>query len=496
MNTESAIRSAGLRERSLKAIVWSSADTFGRQGILFVTSIILARLLSPKEFGLVGMVLVFMAIATAFVDSGFSSALIQRKELTEEDKTSVFLFNITAGLAMAAMMFWAAPAVARFYEQPILTGLTRLMALNLFISAWGSVQFALLSRQLNFKTQCKVSMVASGVSGAVAVALAWLGWGVWSLAIQANLSALTSVLLVWSLVSWRPSGKASLHSLRSMFRFGSRVLASGMLNTIFDRLQLLLIGRVFGATDLGFYTRAYSTQQMPASVFQTVVSKVTFPVFSAIASDRDRLKAAMRICMTTIAAVVFPLMAGLALMAAPLVTVVFGPKWLPCVPYLRILALAGALWPLHVANLDVLMAAGRSDLFFRAEVVKKVVYAIALAVSVPISVSAVVWATLVTSMTCYGVNAGYAQRVIDYSIGSQINDLLKPIVATIAVALVVGALTFATTLNPPALLFAGVTTGIAVYVAVSFVLRIDAVTKTSFELIGTLTGWSPSPSVT
>ena len=277
MNTESENRSAGLRERSLKAVVWSSADTFGRQGILFVTSIILARLLSPKEFGLVGMVLVFMAIATAFVDSGFSSALIQRKELTEEDKTSVFLFNTTAGLAMAAMMFWAAPAVARFYEQPILTGLTRLMALNLFISAWGSVQFALLSRQLNFKTQCKVSMVASGVSGAVAVALAWLGWGVWSLAIQANLSALTSVLLVWSLVSWRPSGKASLHSLRSMFRFGSRVFASGMLNTIFDRLQLLLIGRVFGATDLGFYTRAYSTQQMPASVFQTVVSKVTFP---------------------------------------------------------------------------------------------------------------------------------------------------------------------------------------------------------------------------
>ena len=161
MNTESENRSAGLRERSLKAVVWSSADTFGRQGIQFVTSIILARLLSPKEFGLVGMVLVFMAIATAFVDSGFSSALIQRKELTEEDKTSVFLFNITAGLAMAAMMFWAAPAVARFYEQPILTGLTRLMALNLFISAWGSVQFALLSRQLNFKTQCKVSMVAS-----------------------------------------------------------------------------------------------------------------------------------------------------------------------------------------------------------------------------------------------------------------------------------------------------------------------------------------------
>ena len=491
MITETENKPVGLRERSLKAVIWSSADTGGRQGIQFITSILLARLLTPAEFGLVGMIVVFLAVATSFVDSGFSSALIQRKDLTEEDKTSVFLFNISAGLGMAAVMYGAAPWIARFYAQPILTSLTRLLALNLFIQACGSVQFALLSRRLDFKTQWKVGMAATGISGAVAVALAWRGFGVWSLAIQANISALISTLLVWWLVPWRPSRKGSIKSLRSMFGFGSRVLASGLLNTVFDRVQLLLIGKVFGPADLGYYTRAFSTQQMPASIFQTIVSKVTFPMFSTIAHDRERLKAVMRKCMMTIGAVVMPIMAELALMAKPAVIVVFGAKWLPCVPYLRILALAGALYPLHVANLDVLMAAGRSDLFLRAEVVKKVLIAIALAVSVPISVMAMVWAMLVVSVLCYGVNATYAQGVIGYNIGAQIKDLLKPLLNTTAMALIVGALALAAKLTPPVLLLAGVTTGVVVYIAMSFLLRVEAITHTSYELIGTLTGRSP-----
>jgi O-antigen/teichoic acid export membrane protein len=437
------------------------------------------------------MTIVFLAVATSFVDSGFSSALIQRKELTEEDKTSVFLFNISAGLGMAAVMYGAAPWIARFYAQPILTGLTRLLALNLFIGACGAVQFALLSRRLDFKTQWKVGMAATAVSGAVAVVLAWRGYGVWSLAIQANVSALITTVLVWMLVTWRPSRKGSIKSLRSMFGFGSRVLASGLLNTVFERVQLLLIGKVFGPADLGYYTRAYSTQQAPASLFQTIVSKVTFPMFSTISGDRERLKAVMRKCMVTIGAVVMPMMVGLALMAKPVVIVVFGARWLPCVPYLRILALAGALWPLHVANLDVLMAAGRSDLFLRAEVIKKVVIAVGLAITVPISVMAMVWAMLVVSVLCYGVNASYAQGAIDYTISAQIKDLLKPLLSATAMALIVGTIALGAKLTAPVLLLVGVTAGVVVYVAMSFLLRVEPITRTSYELIGTLARRSP-----
>lgn len=492
MIAEAENRPVGLRERSLKAVVWSSADTFGRQGIQFITSILLARLLTPAEFGLVGMTIVFLAVATSFVDSGFSSALIQRREVTEEDKTSVFLFNISAGLAMAAVMYGAAPWIARFYAQPILTGVTRLLALNLFIAACGAVQFALLSRRLDFKTQWKVGMAATAVSGAVAVVLAWRGYGVWSLAIQADVSALITTVLVWLLVPWRPSRKGSIKSLRSMFGFGSRVLSAGLVNTVFERVQLLLIGKVFGPADLGYYTRAYSTQQVPASVFQTIVSKVTFPMFSTISGDRERLKTVMRKCMVTIGAAVIPMMVGLALMAKPIVIVLFGSRWLPCVPYLRILALAGALWPLHVANLEVMLAAGRSDLFLRAEVVKKVLGAVGLAVSVPISVLAMVWAMLVVSVLCYGVNASYAQRAIDYNIIAQIKDLLKPLLSTTVMALIVGTIALGAKLTAPVLLLAGVSTGVAVYIAMSFLLRVEPITHTSYELIGTLTRRSPS----
>jgi len=482
---------SGLRERSLKAVVWSSADTFGLQGIQFITSILLARLLTPREFGLLGMIYVFTAIAGAFVDSGFASALIQRKELTEEDKSSVFAFNICSGLAMAGLIFWAAPAIGRFYKQPILTGLTRLMALNLFLSALGSVQFALLSRQLDFKTPWKAGMVATGISGAVAVVLAWRGWGVWSLAIQANISALISTLLVWLLVPWRPSSKPSLHSIRKLFAFGSRILGQGLMSTVFDRVQLLLIGKVFGPADLGYYTRAYSTQQMPASVFQTVVSKVTFPMFSTIAGDRVRLKAAMRKCMTTIGAVVMPMMVGISLMAKPIVLVLFGAKWLPCVPYLRILALTGVLWPLAVANLDVLLAAGRSDLYLRVEMVKRVLIAVGLACSVWISVMAMVLAMLIVAVLNQVVNVAFTQHVIDYKMGAQIKDMSKPLLSTAVMALIVGALAWAATFNAPLLLLAGVSAGIAVYIAMAFLLRLEAVTQTPFELIGIVTRRSP-----
>jgi teichuronic acid exporter len=298
-------------------------------------------------------------------------------------------------------------------------------------------------------------------------------------------------VLVWWLVPWRPRGRASLHSLRAMFGFGSRVLSAGLINTLFERVQLLLIGKVFGPADLGYYTRAYSTQQMPASLFQSIVSKVTFPMFSTISGDRERLKSAMRKCTTTLGAASLPMMTGLALMARPTVIVLFGTKWLPCVPYLRILALAGALWPLHVANLEVMLAAGRSDLFLRAEVVKKVLIAVSLAITVPISVMAMVWAMLVVSALCYGVNVSYAQGTIDYNLGAQIKDLLKPLLSTTAMAVIVGTIALAAPLSAPVLLIAGVTTGVVVYIAMCFVLRLEAVTQTSYELIGALSRRSP-----
>ena len=337
----------GLRERSIKAVAWSAADTCGRQGIGVVISIALARLISPAEFGVVGMAAFFLALGEVFVDGGFSAALIQRKDITEADKSSVLFYNIVMGLVMCAAMFVAAPWIAAFYRQPLLTGITRLLALNIVVGAGGAVQMALFRRDLNFKTPWKIGMAATGISGVIALVMASRGYGVWSLAMQAVIASVVSTSLLWASSPWRPGRVVDTASLRSLGKFGSRLLASDLLNTGFDKIQLLIIGKAFSAADLGHYTRAYSTRQLPASLLSTIVTKVTFPVFSTIADDERRLKAAVRQSLKAVTLVTMPMMLGLAVLAGPLVEVLFGKAWLPCVPYLALLSISGAIYPLQ-----------------------------------------------------------------------------------------------------------------------------------------------------
>ena len=313
-----------LRQRSIDALMWSAADTGGRQALQFFVSVMLARLLSPAEFGLLGMMSLFLAVAQSFMDSGFGAALIQRREITEEDRSTVFFFNLAAGGCMAACLYAAAPWIAAFYREPMLTGLTRFMALNLAIGAFASVQLSLLARGLNFRTPWKAGMIATTVSGGAAVWMAARGFGVWSLAVQAVASTLLTTVLLWLLCPWKPRWTFRLELLRRLFGFGSKLLAAGLLNTVFDRMQLLLIGKTFSPVELGYYTRAYSTQQAPASIVATIVTKVTFPVFSAVAGDAPRLKRGAKQAIGGLMVLTLPLMVGLAATAAPLVEALFG----------------------------------------------------------------------------------------------------------------------------------------------------------------------------
>jgi len=259
-----------------------------------VVMLILARLLSPAEFGLIGMLSLFIALGSSIVDSGFGSALIQRKEITEADKSSVFYFNAAMGALMALIIFLAAPWIARFYLEPVLLPLTRLMALNLFIGSFGVVQLALLTRTLDFRTVCKAGIVAIVISGTLAVWMAWRGYGVWSLAVQSVVYTTVSTGLICAFCPWKPALQFSAKSLRSLFGFGSRVLASGLLNTFFDRVQLAVISKAFSAAALGFYTRAFSTQQFPVSLLSAAINRVTFLIFSQLSHNRDSLRPAVR----------------------------------------------------------------------------------------------------------------------------------------------------------------------------------------------------------
>jgi O-antigen/teichoic acid export membrane protein len=305
--------------------------------------------------------------------------LIQKKNAAHIDECSIFYFNIFVGFLAAGLLCFAAPWIAGFYIQPLLVPLTCALSLNLIINAFGLVQTTLLTKHIDFKTQLKVSVIATVISGTIGVTMALNGFGVWSLVAQSLSSNLFRTALLWLFNNWRPSLVFSFISLRGMFAFGSRLLASGLLGTVFENIYLVVIGKLFSPMALGFYSRAKGLQQLPVANISSIVSRVTFPVFSSVQDDKPRLKNGVRKALTMLVMINFPMMVGLAIVAKPLVLVLLTEKWAPCIPYLQLLCVVGMLYPVHVINLSALTAQGPSDLFFRIEILKEILMVIAIA---------------------------------------------------------------------------------------------------------------------
>jgi O-antigen/teichoic acid export membrane protein len=464
-----------LSRKSTSAVVWGGMEIILRQGIGLVLSIILARLLEPKDFGVLAMLSIFVGVAGVFVNSGFGSALIQRQNITREDTSSVFYFNIATALIMALLLVAAAPYIAAFYRMPILKSLTWVMAFNLFLGSFRSIQAVLLTKELNFRRQMKITLVATIISGGTAIGLAWRGWGIWSLAIQTVVSTAVSVLLFWVLSPWRPAFCFSLASLRSLFRYGSFLALSGLLDTAYTRLNTLIIGRFYSARDLGLYSRADNIQQLPTGTISTLLGRVAFPVFSAAAAgEPGALHHAARKALTAIMLVNTPMMFGILATARPLVHVVFGEKWLPCVPFLQVLALAGVFWPLHVINLTLIQSRGRSDLFFRLEVIKKLIGVSSILVASSISMMAMAWSQVLVGIICYFINSAYSGQLAGYPIKAQIRDML-PYLAVAGLMLgSAKSLSMWTTLPPAILLTLQVLTGATLYLLLCHALKLTA----------------------
>ena len=413
-----------IKRATTHGLFWSFFERIGQQGIQFIISIILARLLLPEQFGLIAMLTIFMAVAQSFVVSGFGSALIQKQDTNHLDECSIFYFNILVGFLVSGVLFLSAPWIAAFYQIPLLIPLTRVLSLNLIINAFGIIHTTLLTKRIDFKAQMKVSVIATVLSGSVGVAMAYRGYGVWSLVAQSIGSNLIRTAMLWYLLPWRPSWIFSLVSLRSMFSFGSKLLFSGLLDTIYNNLYLVVIGKMFSATDLGYYSRAYQTQQLPAENLSSTVGRVTFPVFSSMQDDKARLKRGTRKALTALVMVNFPTMVGLAVVAKPLVLVLLTEKWLPCVPYLQLLCVVGMLYPLHVINLNVLIAQGRSDLFFRLEILKKILVTVAIGLTWRWGITAMIYGQIVTSIVSYYMNSYYTGKLLSYPIAEQLKDCL------------------------------------------------------------------------
>ena len=419
-----------------------------RQGLLFGVSVVLARILSPEEFGTVALLYLFVGVASAFVDGGFSAALIRFQDATHVDESTVFWINLILALVVAASLALAAPAIADFYALPVLVPLTIAMALNVLLTAIGSIHTTLLTKKLNFRVQLRVGLIASLVSGALAIWMAIGGFGVWALAAQVVVATTVSTILLWGFSSWRPLRTISAASARRLFSFGGYMFASSLLDAIYMRFYTVLVGKLFGVRELGFYTRAEGMKQLPVGILTGILSRVAFPIFSSVAGDQQKLVSGVRLAVRSMMLINVPMMLGLAALAEPATIALLGQQWASSAPILQALCVAGIFWPLHVINLNALMAQGYSALFFRLEVIKKLTGIGLLALGAMLGVMGIAWSTAVFGLVAFVINAHYTNKFLGYGFLAQTLDFLPSLAASAFMFSVVATLSFVWSPSP------------------------------------------------
>ncbi|BDQ02776.1 lipopolysaccharide biosynthesis protein [Ignavibacterium sp.] len=362
-----------LKEQTVSGIIWSFIDNSLTQIITFIVGIILARLLSPAEFGLVGMVGIFIVISQSFVDSGFSNALIRKKDCTTNDYSTIFYFNLAVSFFFYSVLFASSGLISDFFNEPKLIDITRVVSLSILINAFGLVQQTQLTKNIQIKIQTKISIVANISSGIIAVTMAYFGFSVWSLVFRNLSNVFVRNLLLWYFSKWRPSLVFSFSSLKEMFSFGSKLLFSGLLDKIFENIYYFIVGKFFSAEQLGYYSRADTFARLPSSNINGVVQRISYPVLVKIQDDDAALKRALKKLIKTTMFITFFLMIIMAASAESLIITLIGKKWIPSVEYLQLLCFSLMLFPLHSLNLNMLNVKGRSDLFLKLEIIKKII---------------------------------------------------------------------------------------------------------------------------
>ena len=456
--------SNNLTSKTQKGLVWSFVERFATQGVQFLFGIILARLLSPEDYGTIAMPLVFLAIAQCIIDSGFSTALIRKPDLTEDDLSTAFYFNIVVGVVCYLLLFFTSPLIADFYNTPILADLLKVTALATLFNPLCAVQQAILTRKIDFKTQAVVSLSGAIVSGMAGLVMAFNGFGVWSLVCQQVGGYAIRTILLWVLGKWKPKRRWSWESFHYLWGFGSKILGSGLLDTIYNNIYPIVIGKFFSANDLGNYTRAQQFSTLPSSNVTGVLQRVTFPVLSSIQNEDERLAKNYRKILKLSAFLIFPMMLMLSAIADPLVRVLLTDKWEGCIILLQIICFQMMWYPIHAINLNLLTVKGRSDLFFRLEVFKKLVGVAIMCVTIPQGIIWMVSGGIVSSMIALVINTYYTGKLIKVGYLKQMGDLL-PIfgVSMLMWLLIHGSLLLTT--NIYIQLAIGIFAGILVYVA-------------------------------
>ena len=462
-----------LKQKTVRGILWSSLERFSVQGIQFVVMIVMANMLTPHDYGLIAMLAVFIAVSQSLVDSGFSQALIRKQDRTETDNSTVFYFNIVVGLLLYALLFIAAPLIADFYNEPQLVPITRVIGLSVLINSFVVVQRALLTIKIDFKTQAKAALTAAFISGVLGIWMAATGYGVWSIVAQQLVNLGVNALLLWILSHWRPLWSYSWASFHNLFGFGSKLMVSGLIDNLYRNIYLIVIGRIFSASDLGFYTRAHQFTDFPSSNLSAIIQRVTYPVLCSIQNEDERLSLVYRKFLRLSAFVIFPLMMVLAAVSKPIVLTLLNEQWLFAATLTSIICFNMMWYPIHAINLNLLQVKGRSDLFLKLEIYKKIIGVFIICITIPFGLVAMCVGGFFTSMIGLFINTYYTGKLIGVGYFRQMADLLPIFFLSVSMGAVVFGIIHYLSFEPALQLVVGICVGIIYYVLIALLFKFN-----------------------
>lgn len=413
----------GLKDKTVKGVGWSAIDNVAQYAVSFVVSIVLARLLSPDDYGLLGIIAIFTAVCSAIIDGGLASALIRKKNVTEDDYNTIFILNLAMSFVLYTIIFLCSPLIASFFGREELVSLTRVSSLTMIIGALAIVQQTRLTKRIDFKTQTKITIIASIISGVVGIFMAIIGFGVWALVAQSLTSQTLRTILLWFYNRWMPRLRFSIKSFKELFGFGWKLMVSQLLNTLWQELYQVVVGKFYSPSTLGQYTRAKGFSQLFSKNITSVVQRVTYPVLSEIQEDKDRLKGAYRRIIKLSIFITAISMFMLGAVSEPLLYCLIGPKWHEASTYLPLICIAGSLYPLQAINLNMLQVQGRSDVYLSLEIVKKIIALGPLFVGAFVGILPMLYVNLLTSIICFFLNSYYSGKWLDYSSWDQLRDV-------------------------------------------------------------------------
>ena len=470
-----------LKQQTKKGLYWSFFNQFSNYGMQFCVGIVMARLLSPSDYGITALPGVFLAIAAVFQDSGMAGALIRKPEIEEKDYSTLFLYSIGMGILMYAALFFASPYIASYFETPVLTPLVRVTALTFLWGPITTVQYVILKRKLDFKTPTKISIATKIFSAIVGITMAYMGYGLWALVISGVLSGfLNLILIVWA-VRWYPRTGWSNESFKYLWGYGNKMLASSLLETAYSNITPLFVAKYYSPADLGVYNRARNYAIMPSQNVTGVIQNVTFPVLSKMQDDDESLARNYRRMLKTTAFVVFPLMMLLAGLARPLIITMITAKWEACIILLQLLCFSLMWYPIHSINLNLLQVKGRTDLFFRLEVIKKIIGLSILVVTLPLGLVVFCIGGIISSLVCLAVNTYYTGKLINVGYLKQMRDLFPTLLLSLVLFGVILALNQFIS-NYLLQILVGGTVGSLVYLGGAFLFKFDELNDVKYML--------------